>query len=296
MPETIGMRELRSQGSRIIRAVSEEKAEYVITLRGEPVAVLRPLTEEERDWLREDWAGVPFDGQRLVRGRAGLTEEEREILLLGIQHLDEKFLTNSEIAQRRGIPVSRVKAVVHQLCVKLGARTRLEAILIALLREEIAVGDFLSFDGLAETLSSFGPAGLRRIAHLVRQGHEQGDVPEIDEQTISWVQTRDSILTDRQRDVLVLVGRGCTTQEIADSLCVSISTVRAHLHRACQRLGASNRADALTLALRRREIAIGELFPLDEVVQGLAPLGAETIEKMAQLLEQKLGQEPAHPH
>ena len=83
MPETVGVRELRSQVSRIIRAVSEEMAEYVITLRGEPMAVLRPLTEEERDWLREDRAGVPFDGPRLVTGKAGLTEEEREILLLG---------------------------------------------------------------------------------------------------------------------------------------------------------------------------------------------------------------------
>ena len=31
-------------------------AEYVITLRGEPVAMLRPLTEEERNRLREQQA------------------------------------------------------------------------------------------------------------------------------------------------------------------------------------------------------------------------------------------------
>ena len=54
MPETVGVRELKNQASRVIRAVSEEMAEYVITLRGEPVAILRPLTEEERDRLRDD--------------------------------------------------------------------------------------------------------------------------------------------------------------------------------------------------------------------------------------------------
>ena len=54
MPETVGVRELKNQASRVIRAVSEEMAEYVITLRGEPVAMLRPLTEEERDRLREE--------------------------------------------------------------------------------------------------------------------------------------------------------------------------------------------------------------------------------------------------
>ena len=43
MPVTIGVRELKNHVSRVIRAVREEMAEYVVTLRGEPVAVLRPL-------------------------------------------------------------------------------------------------------------------------------------------------------------------------------------------------------------------------------------------------------------
>lgn len=53
MPTTIGVRELKNQASRVIRAVREEMAEYVVTLRGEPVAVLRPLTEEDAERLRE---------------------------------------------------------------------------------------------------------------------------------------------------------------------------------------------------------------------------------------------------
>jgi antitoxin (DNA-binding transcriptional repressor) of toxin-antitoxin stability system len=36
-----------------IRAVREEMIEYVVTLRGEPVAVLRPLTNEEAQRLRQ---------------------------------------------------------------------------------------------------------------------------------------------------------------------------------------------------------------------------------------------------
>jgi len=53
MPTTIGVRELKNQASRVIRAVREETAEYVVTLRGQPVAILRPLTEEEARRLRE---------------------------------------------------------------------------------------------------------------------------------------------------------------------------------------------------------------------------------------------------
>ena len=53
MPTTIGVRELKNHASRIIRAVREEMAEYVVTVRGEPVAVLRPLTDEDTQRLRE---------------------------------------------------------------------------------------------------------------------------------------------------------------------------------------------------------------------------------------------------
>jgi prevent-host-death family protein len=47
------VRELKNQASRVIRAVREEMAEYVITVRDEPVAVLRPLTDEDRQKLRQ---------------------------------------------------------------------------------------------------------------------------------------------------------------------------------------------------------------------------------------------------
>jgi prevent-host-death family protein len=57
MPEIVGVRELKNQTSRVIRAVREEMAEYVITLHGEPVAVLRPLTEKDRDQWRQGQIG-----------------------------------------------------------------------------------------------------------------------------------------------------------------------------------------------------------------------------------------------
>ena len=53
MPETVGVRELKNQTSRVIRAVCEEMVEYVVTLRGEPVAVLRPLTAADAQRLRQ---------------------------------------------------------------------------------------------------------------------------------------------------------------------------------------------------------------------------------------------------
>jgi len=39
----IGIRQLKNDTSEILRSVREDKVEYVITYRGQPVAVLRPM-------------------------------------------------------------------------------------------------------------------------------------------------------------------------------------------------------------------------------------------------------------
>lgn len=53
MPNTIGVRDLKNRTSHVLRIVREEMTEYIVTLRGEPVAVLRPLTREEVERLRQ---------------------------------------------------------------------------------------------------------------------------------------------------------------------------------------------------------------------------------------------------
>jgi prevent-host-death family protein len=50
---SVGVRELKNQASRIVRAVQEERAEYVITLRGDPVAVLRPFGDQDARRLQQ---------------------------------------------------------------------------------------------------------------------------------------------------------------------------------------------------------------------------------------------------
>lgn len=41
----IGVRDLKAKASEIVRSVREERAHYVITHRGHPVALLMPLSE-----------------------------------------------------------------------------------------------------------------------------------------------------------------------------------------------------------------------------------------------------------
>jgi prevent-host-death family protein len=53
MAETVGIRELKSQASRILRSVREERAEYVVTYQGQPIAVLRPFSAEDEKILQQ---------------------------------------------------------------------------------------------------------------------------------------------------------------------------------------------------------------------------------------------------
>ena len=41
--EEIGIRELKSRASEVVRAVREERARYVVTQRGKPVAAIVPM-------------------------------------------------------------------------------------------------------------------------------------------------------------------------------------------------------------------------------------------------------------
>lgn len=55
-------------------------------------------------------------------------------------------------------------------------------------------------------------------------------------------------LTDREREVVVLVAEGLSNQEIADELVVSPATSRTHVSRAMVKLGARDRAQLVVFA------------------------------------------------
>jgi DNA-binding NarL/FixJ family response regulator len=52
-------------------------------------------------------------------------------------------------------------------------------------------------------------------------------------------------LTRRESEVLQLLGRGLSNKEIGCELCVSVATVKHHVHRILEKLGFSRRAEAM---------------------------------------------------
>ena len=61
----------------------------------------------------------------------------------------------------------------------------------------------------------------------------------------------DGTLTGREREVLLLIARGLTTQEIGDNLGLSPNTVKSHSRSLFTKLEAHNRVQALAIAKER---------------------------------------------
>jgi prevent-host-death family protein len=54
MAKEIGIRELKTHASEVVRAVKETRARYVITQRGKPAALIIPLDAEPPNEKNED--------------------------------------------------------------------------------------------------------------------------------------------------------------------------------------------------------------------------------------------------
>lgn len=53
------------------------------------------------------------------------------------------------------------------------------------------------------------------------------------------------VLTVRERLILKMVAEGCTNQQVADRLLISVDTVKKHLKNSYKKLGVHNRLQAL---------------------------------------------------
>lgn len=122
--------------------------------------------------------------------------------------------------------------------------------------------DAYVFEALEAGASGFllkdsGPAELLHAIRVVAAG-EALLAPRITRRLIAQftaarkahqaAEDRLAVLTQREREVLALVGRGLSNDEIAAELFLSPATARTHVSRAMVRLGARDRAQLVVVA------------------------------------------------
>ena len=65
-----------------------------------------------------------------------------------------------------------------------------------------------------------------------------------------------SVLTEREREIFVLLTKNNTTKEIANILNISEKTVRNHISNTMQKLGVKGRASAVVELIKLHEISL----------------------------------------
>jgi DNA-binding NarL/FixJ family response regulator len=117
------------------------------------------------------------------------------------------------------------------------------------------------FDALQAGAAGFlikdtDPADMLRAIRLVAAG-ESLLSPSVTRRVIASFTSRSALrrphprlaeLTDREREVLSLIGEGLSNSEIAERLVVSHATARTHVSRAMTKLGARDRAQLVVIA------------------------------------------------
>ncbi len=100
--------------------------------------------------------------------------------------------------------------------------------------------------------SVISPGPTRRLLTAVRAGQV--------EQTRTQPPPLPGGLTERETEVLALVARGLTNQEICDRLWLSMATVKTHISHLLAKTGARDRVQLVLLALRTGVVELDELL------------------------------------
>ena len=93
------------------------------------------------------------------------------------------------------------------------------------------------------------PNLLARIEAVLRRSNWQKESQPKAEKTLNKDVNIDA-LTPKEKEVLALVAKGASNQEIADKLCVRDVTVKTHLNSVFKKLKVTNRTQAVLLAMQ----------------------------------------------
>lgn len=117
---------------------------------------------------------------------------------------------------------------------------------------------FTTSDSIAQVLAA-GAKGVilkniprDQLLESIRQIIEGKQVLSEDVKSILSEDPPVESLSPRQKEILNMIGRGMSNHEIAKILGISVTVVKEHITSLYTKLGAANRTEAVTIALRKQ--------------------------------------------
>jgi len=203
------------------------------------------------------------DDQELVRaGLRMLLDVEEDIEVVG-EAADGREAVAVAYGQRPDVVLMDIRMPVLdgiEATRQIAATPALERVRVLILTTydtDAHVFDALEAGASGFLLKDSGPAELLQGIRVVAGG-DALLTPRITRRLISQVtaarsaqrtgQERLAVLTSREKEILALVGRGLSNEEIAAQLMLSPATARTHVSRAMTKLGARDRAQLVVIA------------------------------------------------
>ncbi len=197
-------------------SVLQEDASYRVKSVSRPADALDLLADETPDILLADIL-LPGDGALDLAHWVSTGFPKVKILILGLEESESEILR----------------------CIEAGASGYvLKEASLEDLRESVA----MVMRGSAPCSPKIAYRVFSRLAELSDRHWDARLAPS-------------SELSVREVEILELVSKDCSNKEIADRLCLSLHTVKNHMHRILAKLPAKNRRGAVTCARERRLIA-----------------------------------------
>jgi two-component system, NarL family, response regulator LiaR len=197
--------------------VSLEEDMEVVGQAGSGLEAVRLATSSRPDVILMDLQMPDIDGVETIGRIHGLHPDVR-ILILTIYHDEEHVLAG-------------IRAGAHGYLIKDATPEELLQAIRAVYRGEAVLGNAVT----ATVLATFRTL-VQSDATPARDN--QAGLPQ-------------ELLTPREQEVLALLANGRSNQDIAESLVVSVRTVKVHVSNILAKLSASNRTQAVAKARRR---------------------------------------------
>lgn len=159
-----------------------------------------------------------------------------------------------------GISTNELIRRLHQESASSDRAREIGVVVIVDHENDLAVSEALKAGATALLTTTVDAEEFRRAVHTVAAG-ESMLAPSITHKLVRWFQTQSVVpeelmrsqcttLTPREEQVLMMIARGLTTDEIANELVIGLSTVRTHVYRLRHKLQLSTSAQLVSFAYR----------------------------------------------